>query len=152
MELSLQCEILERREKCLTVTRKWVMLRAKALSDQNDFQASRGWLQKFLQRSNLMLCRRTTISQKLPKDVLPKLTDFVIYVRKLQMKNSYSFDSIYACDEKAVWLDMLSDSIMDVVGTKQVPIKTSGHEKMRITVMLCAKLNGIKCKPFVLFK
>uniref|UniRef100_A0A915KK04 HTH CENPB-type domain-containing protein n=1 Tax=Romanomermis culicivorax TaxID=13658 RepID=A0A915KK04_ROMCU len=94
MELSLQREILE-----LTVTCKWVMLLAEALSGQNDFQASQGWLQKFLQRSNLTLRRRTTISQKLPKDVLPKLMDFVIYVRKLQMKNSYSSDSIYACDK-----------------------------------------------------
>uniref|UniRef100_A0A915JRQ4 DDE-1 domain-containing protein n=1 Tax=Romanomermis culicivorax TaxID=13658 RepID=A0A915JRQ4_ROMCU len=33
---------------------------------------------------------------------------------ELQMKNSYSFDSIYACDKTAVWFDMLSHSTIDV--------------------------------------
>lgn len=33
----------------------------------------------------------------------------------------------YTCDETAIWLDMLSDSIFDVIGAKQVPIKTTSH-------------------------
>ena len=29
-------------------------------------------------------------------------------------------------------------------------VQTLGHEKVHITVMLCARANGTKCRPFVL--
>ena len=32
----------------------------------------------------------------------------------------------------------------------QVPVKTTGHEKLHITVLLTARSDGYKCKPFVL--
>lgn len=160
LDQQLQQEILERRERRLAVSCKWVIARALELSNEllnndgnhSEFKASRGWLQKFFQRHNFTIRRRTTVSQKLPADLLPKLSDFVIFVRKLQIKHSYDSNSIYACDETAVWLDMLPDTSVDLVGVKEVPIKTTGHQKTRITVMLCAKASGVKCKPFVLIK
>ena len=36
-------------------------------------------------------------------------------------------------------------------GTKDVPLKTSGHEKVRITVCLTARGDGRKLKPFIVF-
>ena len=39
-----------------------------------DFRASDGWQQNFLQRQQFFLRRRTTVSQRLPRDLVPKVT------------------------------------------------------------------------------
>lgn len=53
-------------------------------------------------RNVFSIRRRVTVSQKLPEDVIPKLTEFVMYIRKLQLKNQYAPAAIFACDETAV--------------------------------------------------
>lgn len=83
--------------------------------------------------------RYTTLSRKAPLNLILKLIDFVMYIRKLQLKISYTPSSVIACDETAVWFGTISDTTVDA---KQVLVKTSGHEKTRITVTLCAKANG----------
>ena len=40
---------------------------------------------------------------------------------------------------------------MDKTGSKDVPLKTTGHEKVRVSVCLAAKHYGTKLKPFVVF-
>ena len=40
---------------------------------------------------------------------------------------------------------------MDKTGSKDVPLKTTGHEKVRVSVCLAAKGYGMKLKPFVVF-
>ena len=47
---------------------------------------------------------------------------------------------------------MVSDTTVDTVGKKRVSMKTTGHEKCRITVALAAKGDGTKLKPFSVFK
>uniref|UniRef100_A0A915JYL3 Reverse transcriptase RNase H-like domain-containing protein n=1 Tax=Romanomermis culicivorax TaxID=13658 RepID=A0A915JYL3_ROMCU len=89
-----------------------------------SFNASRDWLQKFMIRNKFAIRRRTMISQKLPADLIPKLTDFVIFVRQLQLKNNYALTSIFACDETAIWLDMLPDTTVDSIGVKQLAVPT----------------------------
>ena len=37
-------------------------------------------------------------------------------------------------------------------GSHSIPLKTTGHEKDHFTVILTAKANGTKLKPFVIFK
>ena len=44
-----------------------------------DFRASRGWLEKFMKRHGFSLRRRTTVSQRLPKDLVPKVTMYVYH-------------------------------------------------------------------------
>lgn len=47
-------------------------------------------------------------------------------------------------------MDSLSSTCIEKVGAKDVTIRSTGHEKMRITVMLTARANGTKCKPYIL--
>ena len=44
-----------------------------------DFRASRGWLEKFMKRHGFSLRRRTTVSQRLLKDLVPKVTMIIIF-------------------------------------------------------------------------
>ena len=39
----------------------------------NDFVASDGWLNRFLLRNDLALRAKTSVSQRLPKDLVPKV-------------------------------------------------------------------------------
>ena len=54
-------------------------------------------------------------------------------------------------DETAVWNDMVSETTFEATGAKDVPMKSSGHEKVRVSVCLAAKLDGTKLKSFTVF-
>ena len=49
-------------------------------------------------------------------------------------------------------MDMPSDTTIHPVGARSVPIQTTGHKKNPFTVVLTAKADGVKLKPFVVFK
>ena len=44
---------------------------------------------------------------------------------------------------------MPSETTVEIQGLKIVPIKSTGHEKQRITVCLAVKADGSKMKPFI---
>ena len=54
-------------------------------------------------------------------------------------------------DKTPVWNDMVSSTIVDMTGSRNVPLKTTGHEKVRVSVYLAAKGDGTKLKPFEVF-
>ena len=47
---------------------------------------------------------------------------------------------------------MPSDTTVDRIGACSVPVKTTGHEKQHYTVILTARADGTKLKPYVVFK
>lgn len=65
------------------------------------------------------------------------------------MQHNYDLSLIYAGDETGVWLDSVSSVSVDVRGSKEVAVRSTGHERMRITVLLMARANGSKLKPLV---
>ena len=106
----------------------------------------------FMRRQGLSLRRKTTMGQKLPADVVPKLISFIAYVKAMRIKNNYPADMMFAMDETACWMDMPSSTTLQEKGSKDVPIRTTGHEKDRFTVCLTAKPSGKKLKPLIVFK
>ena len=129
-----------------------IRLQAKALSSDDNFKASRGWLHHFMKRHNPLLRRKTTVSQSVPSDVILKLVSFILCLRSLQTSHVYPTDSIFAMDETACWMNMHSDTTIAPTGCRSVPLKTSGHEKDHFTVILTAKASGNKLKSYVVFK
>ena len=132
-------------------------IQAKALElaqerGEETFSASRRWLQNFLKRHSFSVWRRTTVGQKLPQDLVDKVAGFVIRVRKLRNQNGYPLFHIGNMDETAVWLDMPGETTIARTGEISVPIRTTGHDKGRFTVVLAAMADGRKLKPFVVFK
>ena len=159
----LEAEVLEwiheRRAGMLRVSRKLIMKKAKIIHDQSTdepaekekFVASRGWLEKFMKRNGLSLRRRTTTAQKNPSAMVDKLVMYIVQNRRLQRKFKYTANSIIAMDETAIWSDMLSGTTVDTKGKKDIPLKTTGHEKVRVSVCLTAKADGTRLKPFIVF-
>ena len=72
-------------------------------------------------------------------------------MRRLRETFSYGDSDIVAMDETAVWQDMLSNINVDSIGKNTINMKTSGHEKTKVSVCLTAKADGTKLKPFIVF-
>jgi hypothetical protein len=116
------------------------------------FSASKGWFYRFCKRFNLTWRRRTTIAQKLPADAIPRLVGYCMSVRRLQMKNGYLTSDVIAADETSIGVDMVGNSTLDTVGVSEVPIRSSGHEKTHLSLMLSARGDGRKLPIYMVFK
>lgn len=147
--------VIEKRKNGLPVTAQLIQKKARAVSDTlniENFKACRGWVDKFMKRKGFSLRRRTTICQKLPADFEQKLVEYQRYVINLRQKFQFSLSHIGNADETPIWLDMPRNYSVDVTGSKQIPIKTSGYEKQRVTVMLCVTADGHKLPPYIILK
>ena len=152
-EETLTAWIEDQRSRHLRVTRTTIQKKALNLYGGDDrFSASRGWLENFLRRNGFSLRRRTTVSQRLPQDLIPKVSSFILHVRKLRLLKNYQLSSIGNMDETPLWLDMPGDTTVSRIGERSVSIRTTGHDKGRFTVILAAMADGRKLKPFIVFK
>ena len=154
LEEALFSWIMELRSRNLRVSCCMIRVQARTMSSVSTFKASRGWLEIFMKRYSLSLslCCKTTVCQKAPADCIPKLVSFVTHLRRMQTQHKYTPQNMFAMDETACWMDMPSDTTVAVTGSRSVPLKTSGHEKDHFTVILTAKADGTKMKPYVVFK
>ena len=105
---------------------------------------SQGWLEKFMNRNALSVRRRTTEAQKSPDQLIDELCAYILKIRRLRMKMNYELKNIFAMDETAVWNDMISNTTGEKRGAHSVNLKSTGHEKSKITVCLTATADGGK--------
>ena len=107
-----------------------------------------GWLRRFMKRKGLSLRWKTTVSQTTPEKCILKLVSFIVRLRALQINHSYPHNSIFAMDVHSI----LDGYALRHHSSTTVPVKSRGHEKSHFTVILTARANGTKMKPFVAFK
>ena len=60
------------------------------------------------------------------------------------METNFSTDCIIAMDETAVCSDMVGNVTVDTTGTKDVLLKLTGNEKVKVSVYLTPKADGTK--------
>lgn len=149
--------VLEQREKGFPVSRGAV--KVKALREarnrnisQAEFKASYGWCRRMMRRCGLSLRRRTTIAQKLSSNYTEKLIEFQKHVIKMRKLHNYPLCAMGKADETPVYFDMPGATTVHPRGQKTVTIRTSGNEKLRVSVMLAALADGTKLPPFVILK
>ena len=110
VEEGLVLWIYERRSNALRVSRKMIMMKAKAMLDENHsdlavqevFVGSRGWLEKFMKRNGLSCRRKTTSQLKDPSLLIDKIVAYILHVRRLNRLFSYGESQIIAMDETPV--------------------------------------------------
>ena len=120
-------------------------------ASRDPFVARRGWCEKFMRRHGFPLGRKTTTAQKDPSCLIDRLVSFVMHARRLQHQYNFVPHNIVAIDKTAVWNDMVSETTVEATGAKDVPMKSTGHEKVRVSVCLAAKLDRSILKPFIVF-
>ena len=128
------------------------MSTSEGILENEEFKASRGWLEKFMRCNNLTLRRKTSIARKDPEKLIAKLVSYVIQIRRMQKANNYQDAQIIVMDETPVWSDIVSQTTVDACGKKTITMKTTGHEKSRVSVCLAARADGTKLKPMIIFK
>jgi len=100
----------------------------------------------------LALRCRTTICQKLPKHFEEKLLNYQRYITNLRKTGNFLMGKMANADETAVYLDMPPNYTLEKKGLKEVLLKTTGCERLRLTVMLAATVNGRKLTPLLILK
>jgi hypothetical protein len=152
METKLLNWIFQQRQRKIGVTRGMAKIFAKQNSSCPEFKASSCWLKKLMKRNSLSFRKKTTTCQKLPSDFIEKIVNFVLYISKLRTKFHYELRNILACDETAVFIDAAMERTIEATGAKEVIVRSTGHEKVNITVMLTAQADGTKLVPYVILR
>ena len=107
-----------------------------------DFKGSNGWLQNFLVRNKFVLRRITTTGRKLPNDAPEAVNEFfALCNRTLRNVNR---EQIFAADETNFHLDSPPNYTYETRGIDRVGATTSGKEKAKVSVMVCANAMGLK--------
>ena len=83
--------------------------------------------------------RQTTTAQKDRSHVINKIVAYLFQTRRLSEKFKYSPASIIAMDETAMWADMTASTTVETTGKKEVSLKNTGHEKVRISLLECKR-------------
>ena len=119
---------------------------------QQDFKASNGWVVRFTNKHGLTLRKRNSLAQHDPGNLIDRVISFILNVRHKFHTKQHAMANVIAMDETPIWLDMPSATTVNEAGASSVTIRSTGHEKDRVTVCLEGKANGHKLMPFIVFK
>ena len=94
-----------------------------------ESKARRRWLHKFSQRHRPALWRRTSVSQKLPKQLEEKLSGFYEMYAKFLKIGKHILTLVGNLDKTRVFLDMVPNKSFENRGSKSVTVRKSGFKK-----------------------
>jgi hypothetical protein len=78
------------------------------------------------------------------------MIEFQRFVIGLHRRNKYSSSQIGNADENIGFSNMPCNYTINIKREKQVAVKTTGYEKLCVTVMLCITINDTKLPPYVI--
>ncbi len=162
MEERLVCWIEEQRAEKRRVTRRAVRLKALELheslgADETIFLASLGWMSKFFARHGITLVSKQKGARQERSEpqsaVVPQLASFFRSVQSTMKRFALQKNQVGAMDEILIWLNRPADTKADSSRTTPaVSMMFSDKEEVCVTVLLCAKADGSKLPPFVVFQ
>ncbi|CAG8654302.1 6096_t:CDS:2, partial [Diversispora eburnea] len=97
-------------------------------------------------------CRRTTVTQRLPENLLEKQQEFLNFILYHSIQHDYLLKLIGNMDETPLTFDISSNMTVEETGSRTVSICTIGHEKSNFTVVLSCIADGTKLPPLIIFK
>ena len=122
------------------------MIQRKALTiigrSNSKFNASEGWLQKFMLRNSLILHRHTSIQQKLPAASEQKLAAMMDKLKTLHERHNLPDDLIVNMDETPIFFDMQKAYTVHRKGTREVSIRGTKGGKKRVTFVVSCAASG----------
>ena len=87
-----------------------------------------------------------------PKDFERKLLNYQRYITKLRKTGNFLMGQMANADETAIYLNMPPNYTLEKKGMKEVLLKTTGCEKLRLTVTLAATGDGRKLPSLLILK
>ena len=161
LEENLVHWIYEKRSKMLHVSRKIIMWKSKYIKNKKTtILPSKNHLLLFvhgvkslcegmssLLEEKLQLLRRIHCIWLIVSMIVS-----VMHVRRIQKQFNFHDGDIFAMDETSAWNDMVFNTTVEKTGSKEVPMKSTGHDKIRVSLCLTRKVDGTRLKPFIVFK
>jgi hypothetical protein len=105
-----------------------------------QFQASNGWLLRFLKRFNLVIRRVSNSGRKLPKDCTGIVYNYLKSVNETIIDKNYAANEVIYFDEMSMCVNMLENLNCDGLARKSLPCA----EKMRLSCLVSSTLDGKK--------
>ena len=116
------------------------------------FNPNRGWVEKFFARHRLSLLSRTSVSQKLPKQLEGSITKFYEDAGRYMRIGKYRHLLVANMDDTPAFFDMIPAKSICKTGSRECIVRTSGSEKKHVTVVLSATADGTMLPPMLIFK
>ena len=96
--------------------------------------------------------QKTSVAQKLPKDLEAKIETFYRDVQTVRENGKYPKEMIGNMDETPLYFDMIPSQSLEKRGAKEVRVKSTGAQKQQITVVLACTGAGKTLPPVIIFK
>jgi hypothetical protein len=87
-----------------------------------------------------------------PKDFEQDLLNYQRYITNLRKTGNFLMEQMVIADKTAIYLVIPPNYTLEKKGVKKVLLKTTGREKLRLTVMLAATVDGRKLPPLLILK
>jgi len=149
MEAQLYDFILDERAAGRCVTGGMIRQEALRLLPETNFQASNGWLTRFLRRKHLSFRRITTSGRDLPSNAGENVRTFLGSCEPF-LEPGFDRDTLLNGDETTIYIDPPTTATFAPIGSRRVEAITSGQQKTRVSVCFTAAASGKKCKPLIL--
>ncbi|PFX23746.1 Pogo transposable element with KRAB domain [Stylophora pistillata] len=103
----------QQREQGIAVSGLMLHLKAKELSDDPCFKASRGWYEKWKRRHSVSMRTKTTLAQRLPADLEENIVCFHRFVIAARRRADYPLSRIYNMDETPMCFELSSNQTLE---------------------------------------
>ncbi|GES81450.1 pogo transposable element with KRAB domain isoform X2 [Rhizophagus clarus] len=90
----------------------------------------------FMNQNKLSNRHRTTIAQRLPKDLIEKQQSFLAFIMYRRIQHDYPLAYIGNMDETPVSFDLPTNTTVDELDARSVSIRITYHERTNFTVVL----------------
>ena len=111
------------------------------------------WIRGFVRRFNLSIRKITHTKQQTTVDQNKKTELVINYINSLnQLAINYEEMVILNMDETPFWVDSIPKTTLEVAGTQQIDIVTTGHEKERMSIVITCTASGIMLPSLVILK
>ena len=122
----------------IAVSGLMLRLKAKELTDDPSFKASRGWYEKWKRRHSVSMRTKTTLAQRLPADLEENIVRFHRFVIAARRRADYPLSRIYNMDETPMRFELPSNRTLEFSGSRTVPVKSC-----KFSGAFCLSINSL---------
>ena len=133
-----------------------VIIKAKEIIDEfldRPIDSLGNLAKRYIKRMGFTYRVRTKAQTKLKPDIIDYFNKYFVIMRNLIKEKNFlqSKERIGKADETPVFMEMNENKTLNIVGKKDIKIKSFNKERIRISVMLTILGDGNTLPPYVVF-
>jgi len=116
------------------------------LAEIKKFRVSYGWCRRFMNRYRFSMRRISGSGRSFKPDTPIIIAKYLREIRELIREHGFTDDEIFNFDESSFYMDAVGAYTVAQKGSRKTYAKTTGHEKVRLSCLMCATASGKKLK------